>query len=187
MPKSFCSGQVIFDDDYEYTLEDVMFLLENKEFSGFKFCPGAGYALIDSEAGEILIEYKGSDNVIPDETVRRMLDVLTHIEECIEKAYDWFSHLDQNGNEMLVANPDKKIPREIYDVNGIRFGDITLSNTWKRMKWKQYRSGSHHPKDAADIFSIIFQNTDDPYFIFNVKFDYEDLLPYEIEFWAYYS
>ena len=187
MPKSFCSGQIIFDDDYEYTLEDVMFLLENKEFSEFKFCPGAGYALIDSEAGEILIEYKGSDNVIPDETVRRMLDVLTHIEECIEKAYDWFSHLDQNGNEMLAANSDNKFSGEIYDVNGIRFGDVTLSNTWKRMKWKQYRSGSHHPKDAADIFSIIFQNTDDPYFIFNVKFDYEDLLPYEIEFWAYYS
>lgn len=35
-PKSFCSGQVIFQNAYEYTLEDVIFLLENREFSEFR-------------------------------------------------------------------------------------------------------------------------------------------------------
>lgn len=54
MPKSFCSGKVVFQDIYDYTLEDVIFLLENSEFSEFRFNIDQGYALIDSEAGEIL-------------------------------------------------------------------------------------------------------------------------------------
>ena len=185
MPKSFCSGKVVFQDVDDYTLEDVIFLLENKEFSEFRFHSNKGYALIDSEAGEIQTEYKGSDKVIPEETVRRMLYVLEHIEECIEKAYDWFSHLDPNGNETLAANLDKLFSQEIYEVNGIKFGDIKVSDKWRILKWKQYRRGKHHPKYAADSFSIEFPNTDAPFFFFIVKFDYKDMLPYEIEFWIY--
>ncbi|MBP0974442.1 MAG: hypothetical protein J6P20_00090, partial [Oscillospiraceae bacterium] len=126
MPKSFCSGKVVFQDVYDYTLEDVIFLLENREFSEFGFNTEEGYSIIYSDAGEILTEHKGSDKVIPEETVRRMLYVLEHIEECIEKAYDWFSHLDQNGNETLAANLDKLFSQEIYEVNGIKFGDIKV-------------------------------------------------------------
>ena len=185
MPKSFCSGKVVFQNVDDYTLEDIIFLLENKEFSEFRFNSDKGYALIDSEAGEVMTEHKESDKVIPEETVRRMLHVLEHIEECIEKAHDWFSHLDQHGNETLAANLNKVFSQGIYEVNGINFGDIKLSNTWRILKWKHYCHGRQHPKNATDSFSIEFQYTDDPYFIFNVKFDYKDMLPYEIEFWIY--
>ena len=185
MLKSFCSGKVIFQDVYDYTLEDVIFLLENRDFSEFGFISEEGYSIIYSDAGEILTEHKGLDKVIPEETVRRMLYVLEHIEECIEKAYDWFSHLDQNGNETVAANPDITFAQYFYEVNGINFGDIKLSNTWMILKWKQYRHGRQHLKYATDSFSIRFQNTDDPYFYFIVKFDYKDMLPYEIEFWIY--
>ena len=94
MPKSFCSGKVIFQDVYDYTLEDVIFLLENREFSEFGFPDGEPYSLIYSEAGEVLTEHKGADKVIPEDTVRRMLDVLEHIEECIEKAHNWICNLN---------------------------------------------------------------------------------------------
>ena len=141
--------------------------------------------MIDSEAGEILTEHKGSDKGIPEETVRRMLDVLAHIEECIEKAFDWFSNLDQYGNETVASNPDKTFSRENYEVNGICFGDIKLSDTWRILQWKQYRRGRHQPEYAADSFSIAFQNTDAPYFTFNVKFDYKDMLPVEIALWTW--
>lgn len=72
MPRSFCSGKVVFQDSDDFTLEDIIFLPENREFSEFRFRSDNGYALIDSEAGEIQIEHKGTDNVIPEETVRQM-------------------------------------------------------------------------------------------------------------------
>ncbi|MBR5722532.1 MAG: hypothetical protein IKX57_02815 [Oscillospiraceae bacterium] len=181
MPKSFCSGKVVFQDVYDYSLEDVIFLLENREFSEFRFNSGKGYALIDSEAGEILIEHKGSDNVIPEETVRRMLDVLEHIEECIEKANDWIINLDQKDDKAFPADQKKWIPdlKEIFEVKGINFGDLKSHfNRFSILVWNQYRCGSHHPKYASDSFSIEFYVD---YIFFNVKFDYKDMLPYEIE------
>ena len=101
VPKSFCSGKVIFQDVNGYTLEDVIFLLENREFSEFRFNSDKGYALIDSEAGEMQIEYKGSDNVIPEETVRRMLDVLENLQEYLKKAYDRLLKLNLENDERV--------------------------------------------------------------------------------------
>ena len=189
MPKSFCSGKVIFQDVYDYTLEDVIFLLENREFSEFRFNSDKGYALIDSEAGEMQIEYKGSDNVIPEETVRRMLEVLEHIEECIETAHDWISSLDQKDDKSPPLNQGNWLPKlkETFEVNGINFGVAKGVSHNIFLAWNQYHS-SHHQKNVADYFSIQFQHaefTGDPYFTFNVKFDYMDMLPYEIELWIW--
>ena len=116
MPKSFCSGKVVFQDVYDYSLEDVIFLLENREFSEFNFPDGEPYSLIYSEAGEVLTEYKGADKVIPEETVRQTLYVLEHIEECIEKAHDWIINLDLNEDEKLAANLGKGFSKIVYEV-----------------------------------------------------------------------
>ncbi len=185
-PKSFCSGQVIFQNAYEYTLEDVKFLLENKDFSEFGFNTEEGYSIILSDAGEILTEHKGSDKVIPEETVRRMLYVLEHIEECIEKAYDWIRSL--NLKDELPVWAEKRLPhqfQERFEVNGINFGDLRLLFEHSSiLVWSQYRRGRHHPKYASDSFSIEF---DGDSCFFNVKFDYKDMLPYEIELRVVYG
>ena len=191
-PRSFCSGQVVFQDAYEYTLEDVIFLLENRDFSEFGFNSEEGYSIILSDAGEILTEYKGSDKVIPEETVRRMLDVLEHIEECIEKANDWIRTLDLKDDrtfaKTLSAFERKRIPnqfQEIFDVNGINFGDMgSMYDHSSLLVWNQYHSGRQHPKKASDSFSI---ELDGDCCFFNVKFDYKDMLPYEIELRVVYG
>lgn len=200
MPKSFCSGQVVFLADDGYTLEDVIFLLENREFSEFRINSDEGYALIDSEVGEIeiSIEPKGSDKEIPEETVKRMLDVLEHIEECIEKANDWIRSLNLKNERTLAETLDrsypawlrKKIPdqfQERFMIDGLNFGDVSSSyDHFSRLIGIQYRSG-HHPKKrrvhypikSEDIFSIDFDVN--CFFFFHVKFDYKNMLPYEIE------
>lgn len=155
-PKSFCSGKVVFQEAFDYTLEDVIFLLENRDFSEFGF---KRYSIIYSDAGEILTEYKGSDKVIPEETVRRMLDVLEHIEECIEKAYDWIRTLDLKDGKTYDARVQTLIPhllQEKLEVNGINFGDMSsLYDHCSILEWNQYRS-DHHPIEATDVFSIEF-------------------------------
>ena len=183
VPKSFCSGKVVFQDVYDYSLEDVIFLLENREFSEFNFPDGEPYSLIYSEAGEVLTEYKGADKVIPEETVRQTLYVLEHIEECIEKAHDWIINLDLNEDEKLAANLGKGFSKIVYEVNGINFGDMISVISYRNiLVWSRSRSG-HHPKSASDSFSIEFQEAHSPCFTFNVKFDYKDMLPFEIELW----
>lgn len=126
-PKSFCSGQVIFEDAYEYTLEDVIFLLENRDFSEFGFNSEEGYSIISSDVGEILTEHKGAEKVIPEETVRRMLDVLEHIEEYIEKAYDWIRTLDLKNSKTHHERSVKRLPHQFqgrFWISGINFGDV---------------------------------------------------------------
>ena len=183
MHKSFCSGKVIFQDVYDYTLEDVIFLLENREFSEFGFPDGEPYSLIYSEAGEVLTEHNGADKVIPEDTVRRMLDVLEHIEECIEKAHNWICNLNPKEDEKLYEILGTQFSQEIYEVNGINFGDMESVFSYRNiLLWSQSRS-SHHPKYASDSFSIEFQEAHTPCFTLNVKFDYKDMLPFEIELW----
>ena len=183
MPKTFCSGKVVFQDVYDYTLEDVIFLLENREFSEFSFPDGKPYSLIYSEAGEILTEHKGADKVIPEDTVWRMLYVLEHIEECIEKAFDWICSLNPKEDEKLYKNLGTQFSQEVYEVNGINFGYMrSVISHHNILVWSRSRSG-HRPKSDSDSFSIEFQLADSPCFTFNVKFDQKDMLPYGIELW----
>ena len=183
-PRSFCSGQVVFEDAYEYTLEDVIFLLENRDFSEFGFNTEEGYSIISSDAGEIVTEHKGAEKVIPEETVRRMLDVLEHIEEYIEKAYNWIRTLDLKDGKTYDARVQTLIPhllQEKLEVNGINFGDMSsLYDHCSILEWNQYRS-DYHPIEATDVFSIEFDFYWGAHFFFIVKFSYKDMFPYEIE------
>ena len=183
MPKSFCAGQVMFQD-YGYSLEELIAFLKNRDFSEFSFPDREGYALICSEAGEIVIEHKESDHVISEETVIRMLDVLAHIDGYIENAYNWFINLNLDEDDTLAAHLGKEFSQEIYEVNGINFGDIKDTNSF--LKWKRYRVGRHHPIYPSDHFSIAFQYPRYGYFYFNVKFDYKKMLPFELELWRIY-
>jgi len=139
----------------------------------------------------------------------RMLNVLEHIEECIEKAYDWIRILhpkdDRTFEKTLTEYDRKRIPaqfQEVFEVSGINFGDEESNyDHFSVLIWNQYSCGhnpdkrcdyrpkkrcdhhpkkhcGHHPIKTADCFSIDF---DGNVGFFHVKFDYKDMLPYEIE------
>ena len=214
-PRSFCSGQVVFQDAYEYTLEDVIFLLENRDFSEFGFNTEEGYSIISSDAGEIVTEHKGAEKVIPEETVRRMLDVLEHIEECIEKANDWIRTLhpkdDRTFERTLSEYERERIPhqfQEIFEVSGINFGNVESHyDQFSLLVWNQYRCGhnpnnrcDYHPKKRCDHrpkkhcghhpiknadYFSIDFDVDFGFFL--MKFDYKDMLPYAAELRVVYG
>ena len=120
--------------------------------------------------------------MIPEKTVRRMLDVLEHIEEYIEKAYDWIRTLDRKDGITHHARAEKRLPHQFqgrFLISGINFGDVLSTyDHFSFLIWSQYRCGKHHPKYASDSFSI---DIECDYCIFLIKFDYKDMLPYEIE------
>lgn len=121
--------------------------------------------MIDSEAGEIeiSIEPKGSDKAIPEETVKRMLDVLEHTEECIEKANDWIRSLNVKNDRTLAQTLDKSYPawlrkkipdqfQERFMITGLNFGDVSSGyDHFSRLIWSQYRSGFHPKKTPRSL------------------------------------
>lgn len=89
-----------------FNLDEVIFFLKNGDFSFFDFKSdhGQGYAeVLTKEAGWLCI-YDVSDKVIPAETVRRVLDVMEHWDECLEQAYDWLRFYDIGMDEWNPAN-----------------------------------------------------------------------------------
>ena len=79
-----------------FDLADVISFLKDRDFSLFSFESDGDekYALVfTEEVCEIRID-NVSDNLIPEEKVRQVLEVLEHLDECIKKAYDWIRHLE---------------------------------------------------------------------------------------------
>ena len=77
-----------------YDLADVISFLKDRDFSLFIFENDENFAVVyTEETGEILID-NVSDNVIPEEKVTKVLDVLEHLDACLEQAYDWLGFWD---------------------------------------------------------------------------------------------
>ena len=77
-----------------YDLADVISFLKDRDFSLFIFESDEKFAVVyTEETGEILID-NVSDYVIPEEKVKKVLDVLEHLDECLEQAYDWLGFWD---------------------------------------------------------------------------------------------
>lgn len=89
-----------------FYLVEVIYFMKEGDFSFFDFKSdhGQGYAeVLTKEAGWLCI-YDVSDKVIPAETVRRVLDVMEHWDECLEQAYDWLRFYDIGMDEWNPAN-----------------------------------------------------------------------------------
>lgn len=165
-----------------FDLDEVIYFMKEGDFSFFDFDSdhGQGYAqVLTKEVGWLCI-YNVPDKVIPAETVRRVLDVLEHWDECLKQAYDWLRFWDFK-NE--VWNSEKEwykqwshdgVEKE-FEVMSVDFGE----EGWTERTKRKYRLGPN-PKNGSDYFSIDF-HAGQYHLGFNLKFLCEDRRLYQIE------
>lgn len=161
--------------DYGFDLAEVLFFLKDGDYSFLHF--GRNYsdedaAVYTKETGELHI-CNVSDNYIPEETLRLVIDVLEHLDECRDQAYDWLRFWDFENGEW---NPGHECSHDnaqtIFEVTAVFF---RLEN-WPCCDYKEY---CLKPKKGADSFSIEFEAGHYP-LGFNLKFRCKDRKLYKI-------
>ena len=174
----------------DWDLADVISFLKDRDFSLFSFETDGSEAFAKVYINEIreLCIYNVSDHVIPEKTVRQVIDVLEHLDECIQKAYEWIRRLNLKNNRWFPG--DKWYPHEldqIFEVTGLTFEKTGEEHHFYNPinRFEQLSLGQD-PKKAADGFSIGFDFKDSIYsplypLSFFVKFICEDMRAYAIE------
>ena len=164
-----------------FNLDEVIYFMKEGDFSFFDFDSDHGQAyaqVLTKEAGWLCI-YNVSDNVIPEETARRVLDVLEHWDECLKQAYDWLRFWDFWNQKW---NPEKERSHDSvekdYEVIALDFGE----EGWPERIVSEYRL-EPGPKKATDDFSIVFSAGEAGEYPlgFCLKFLCEDRRLYKIE------
>lgn len=81
--------------------EDIISFLKKRDYSQFWFHDlGNGYRgayfylYVNDKADGVEASVYAPDNTISDETADRVIDVLEHLDECIQRAYVWLSKQD---------------------------------------------------------------------------------------------
>ena len=165
-----------------YDLAEVLFYLKDGDYSFFDFIRdfSDNDAVVDMKENGTLYICNVSDSIIPDETVRRVIDVLEHWDEYLKQAYDWLRFWDFK-NE--VWNSEKEwykqwshdgVEKE-FEVMSVDFGE----EGWTERTKRKYRLGPN-PKNGSDYFSIDF-HAGQYHLGFNLKFLCEDRRLYQIE------
>ena len=173
-----------------FDLADVISFLKDRDFSLFSFESDGDekYALVfTEEVCEIRID-NVSDNLIPEEKVRQVLEVLEHLDECIKKAYDWIRRLELKNDRWFPRG--EWFPHEldkIFEVIGVTFQKTGEEHHFfdPRDRFEKCCLG-HDPKNPADGFVIEFGFHDHIYsryypLSFFVKFVCEDMRAYAVE------
>ena len=166
-----------------YDLAEVLFYLKDGDYSFFDFIRdfSDNDAVVDMKENGTLYICNVSDSIIPDETVRRVIDVLEHWDEYLKQAYDWLRFWDFTNGELKPSKYKEWLKEwshdefeKIYEVSFVFFG----LEDWPCSDYKEYCTGSE-PKEGADIFSIEFTAGQYP-LGFNLKFACEDRRLYKI-------
>lgn len=163
----------------QYFRDELIDILKKRDFSKLafrKFDNGVPYAYcilftIGTSADEdeafangtpdsVEVSVHTPDNKISDETANRMIDVLEHLDECIQRAYDWMSKHDL---------PYAWLLKKEYPMCELDFGVASIE---PRNKLK-----------VGGSFSLIFDmpgSEDNPWHC-DVWFHYYNLQPYKSE------
>ena len=167
-----------------FDLAEVIYFMKEGDFSFFDFGSYYGQTFAEvytNEAGELRI-YNVPDNDIPAETVRLVLDVLEHWDECLEQAYNWlrfYSPENDEWNPKKEWPPKKKWSRDFIEkesgVSALDFGE----EGWPKRTFREYRLDPK-PKKGSEYFSIDFCLGDFP-LGFCMKYLCEDRRLYQIE------
>ncbi|MBR3448237.1 MAG: hypothetical protein IKH27_10570 [Oscillospiraceae bacterium] len=173
-----------------FGLADVISFLKDRDFSPFSFESDGDekHALVfTEEVCEIRID-NVSDNVIPEETVRQVLDVLEHLDEWIQKGYDRIGRLDLKQDKWFPG--DQWFPHEldkIFEVIGVTFEKTGEKHHFFKPgdRFEGYCLG-HDPEKPEDGFVLEFairECIDSRYFplVFYVKFVCGDMRAYAVE------
>ena len=168
-----------YDEDFK--LAEVISFLKNRDYSSFDFrCEyTANDALISIKDTDALLTICNvPDNMIPEQTVIQVIDVLEHLDECIEQAFDWLtSHEFELGLQHIKNEwkPGEAWVRRVkafceekesirdrmkkrYTVSEICF---RLDDFWPTSVMEEYCRGPE-PQKGADVFSIEFEHSDCP-------------------------
>ena len=144
-----------------FKLTDVISFLEKRDFSQFRFKEGCA-CICTKETFEIFIE--APDNGITEENAARIIDVLSNLDECIEKGHDWLRKLDIEEIEKYYHKLD-----QMFEVDGMYFGKLGLG---------------HDPNPIIDGFSIDFYVHYDPC-RYTVKYHYKGKRPFAVQEWVW--
>lgn len=178
-------------NDKSFELDEIIRFLKKRDYSIFDF-----YSEYSPEDAVIYTKHTGvlcicnvSDNSIPEQTVIQVIDVLEHLDECIEQASDWLtSHEFELGLQHIKNDwePGQAWVRRVkefyeeresirdrmkkrYTVSEICF---RLDDFWPTSITAEYCRGPE-PKKGSDVFSIEFEHSDCP-LGFHFKFLCED-------------
>lgn len=154
-----------------FNLDEVIFFLKDGDFSFFDFYSDYSEkdAVVYMKGTGCLYICNVSDDVIPEETVRLVIEVLEHLDEYLKQAYDklvlwdWKHHKWGSGNESFTYDPKK-----VFELEEIVFG---WPEYWQQKCDFQECRAAPEPETAADVFWLNFRC--DP-LSFSVKFLCED-------------
>jgi len=109
-----------------FNLDEVIFFLKGGDFSIFDFYSDYSEkdAVVYMKGTGCLYICNVSDDVIPEETVRLVIEVLEHLDEYLKQAYDklvlwdWKHHKWGSGNESFTHDPKKVFELESDQCSG---------------------------------------------------------------------
>ena len=138
-----------------FDLDEVIFFLKDGDYSFFNFCSDYSDrdAMVYMKGTGCLYICNVSDDDIPEETVRQVIEVLEHLDECLEQAYDklvlwdWNHHKWGSGNESFTHDP-----KEVFELEDIIFG----LKDWPKGEFQEY-CPVPKPKASADCFWMNFR------------------------------
>jgi hypothetical protein len=156
-------GGIAVPNDKSYDLDEIIRFLKKGDYSIFDFYSEytAEDAGIDTKGRGFLCICNVSDNLIPEETVIQVIDVLEHLDECIEQAYDLLTYHEFGVIGVSRFGKEKESIRDIiikrYTVSEIcfRWDD----DFWPPSVINEYWRGPEPPK-GADVFFIDFCHRD---------------------------
>lgn len=141
-------------NDKSFDLDEIIRFLKKGDYSIFDF-----YSEYTAEDAGIYTKERGflcicnvSDNSIPEETVIQVIDVLEHLDECIEQAYDKLVYWDPVYDYWDPKNRHTKTPEKTFELVEINFG---LPEFWQKSNFQEYRVPE--PKTAGDVFWLEFR------------------------------
>ena len=167
-------------NDKSFDLDEIIRFLKKRDYSSFDF-----YSEYSPEDAVIYTKHTGvlcicnvSDNSIPEQTVIQVIDVLEHLDECLEQAYEWLaSHEIELGLQHLKNNwkPGEAWVKEVkswreywketkLDTVKKRYTVSEICFRWDDDFWppsviNEYWQGPEPPK-GADVFFIDFCHRD---------------------------
>ena len=97
------------------------------------------------------------DNQISDETADRMIDVLEHLDECMQRAYVWLSK--QNLGDVRLTQPyySPQELEQLFTLNVLNFNEA----------------------GGGDFVMTFLLKYTDPWWYYDIWFHYDDLQPYK--------
>ena len=161
--------------------DELIDLLKKRDYSQFWFHElGNGYRgaymylYVNDKADDVETSVCAPDYTISDKTADRMIHVLEHLEECIQRAYDWLSKQDLH---------DGWLTQPVYSPQELE----QILTMWELSFGISYcEPGSPNP--VVGSFSLSFDLEDTTPFHGNrypwhhdVWFHYYDLQPYKSE------